>query len=110
MSRYIERESRPFWRGRLDEYLQATLVAIESSGVRLQVNLMPGVAVADQVLAVIDRDRDGMISTNEAAAYAELLKRDHHCFARHPTRCRVRGVPQAPESSPRSIWRIFQGP
>src|SRR5215813_1418725 len=59
-----------------DQYLQATLVAIEPSGVRLQINLTPGVAVAEQVLAQIDRDRDGVISTNEAAAYAESLKRD----------------------------------
>ena len=59
-----------------DQYLQATLVAIEPSGVRLQINLTPGVAVAEQVLAEIDRDRDGAISKNEAAAYAELLKRD----------------------------------
>ena len=59
-----------------DQYLQATLVAIEPSGVRLQINLTPGVAVAEQVLAKIDRDRDGAISKNEAAAYAELLKRD----------------------------------
>ena len=59
-----------------DQYLQATLVAIEPSGVRLQINLTPGVAVAEQVLAEIDRDRDGAISQNEAAAYAELIKRD----------------------------------
>ena len=61
---------------RLDEYLQATLVAIEPGDVRLQINLTPGVEVAEQVLAQIDRDRDGAISRNEAAAYAELLKRD----------------------------------
>ena len=57
-----------------DQYLQATLVAIEPSGVRLQINLTPGVAVAEQVLARIDRDRDGAISKNEAAVYAKLLK------------------------------------
>ncbi len=61
---------------RLDEYLQATLVAIEPGGIRLEINLTPGVAVAEQVLALIDRDRDGVISTNEAAAYGELLRRD----------------------------------
>jgi hypothetical protein len=61
---------------RLDEYLQATLVSIEPGGVRVQIILTPGVAVAEQVLGLIDRDRDGVISTNEAAAYAELLKRD----------------------------------
>ena len=59
-----------------DQYLQATLVAIEPSGVRLQINLTPGVAVAEQVIAQIDRDRNGTISKNEAATYAELLKRD----------------------------------
>ena len=59
-----------------DQYLQATLVAIEPSGVRLQINLTPGVAVAEQVITLIDRDRDGVIYTNEAAAYAESLKRD----------------------------------
>src|SRR6476659_4018767 len=61
---------------RLDEYLQATLVSIEPGGVRVQINLTPGVAVADQVLGLVDRDHDDLISTNETAAYAELLKRD----------------------------------
>jgi len=61
---------------RLDEYLQATLVSIEPSEVRLQINLTPGVAVADQVIQLIDHDRDGVISTNEATAYAKLLMRD----------------------------------
>ena len=61
---------------RLDEYLQATLVTIEPGEVRLQINLTPGVAVAEQVLHLIDRNRDGVISTNEATAYAKLLRRD----------------------------------
>lgn len=61
---------------REDEYLQATLVAIEPGGVRLHINLTPGIAVAEQVIARIDRDRDGAISEREAAAYAESLKRD----------------------------------
>lgn len=61
---------------RLDEYLQATLVTIEPHAVRLQINLTPGVAVADRILALIDHDRDGVISRKEAAAYAELLRRD----------------------------------
>ena len=59
-----------------DQYLQATLVAIEPSGVRLQINLTPGVAVAEQVIARIDRDRDGAISENEAVAYAKSLQSD----------------------------------
>ncbi len=61
---------------RLDEYLQATLVSIEPGAIKLQINLTPGVDVAQHVLAVIDRDHDGAISTSEAAAYAESLKHD----------------------------------
>ncbi len=61
---------------RLDEYLQATLVAIEPGRLRLEIDLTPGVAVAGQVLALIDRNHDGFISTNEAAAYANLLRSD----------------------------------
>jgi hypothetical protein len=60
----------------LDEYLQATLVEIGPEGIRLQMNLTPGVAVATKVIALVDRDGDGVISTNEAAAYLELLTRD----------------------------------
>ena len=59
-----------------DQYLQATLVAVEPGGIRLDINLTPGVAVAERVIAEIDRDRDGAISENEAAVYAESLKRD----------------------------------
>ena len=59
-----------------DQYLQATLVAIAPDGVTLQINFTPGIAVAEQVIALIDRDHDDVISANEVAAYAELLKRD----------------------------------
>lgn len=61
---------------RLDESLQATLVAIEPDGIRLQINLTPGAAVAEEILALIDPDRDGVIATREAVAYAAMLKRD----------------------------------
>src|SRR5438067_13175649 len=60
----------------LDEYLQATLVVIEPNDIRLQINLTPGVAVAEEVLGLIDHDRNGVISADEAAAYCELLKRE----------------------------------
>jgi hypothetical protein len=60
----------------LDEYLQATLATIEPGEVRLQINLTPGVAVAERVLRLIDHDRDGVISTNEATAYAKMLMND----------------------------------
>jgi hypothetical protein len=61
---------------RLDEYLQATLAVIERDRIRLQINLTPGVAVAENVLSLIDRDHDGLITTNEAVAYSQLLKSD----------------------------------
>ena len=61
---------------RLDEYLQAALVSIEPSAIKLQIHLAPGIAVAEPVLALMDRDGDGVISTNEATAYAQLLKHD----------------------------------
>jgi len=61
---------------RLDEYLQATIVAIEPDRIRLQINLTPGVTVSGQVLSLIDRDRDGVISTNEAVAYSDLIKHE----------------------------------
>lgn len=59
---------------RLDEYLQATLVSIEPDGICLRINLTPGVEVAEAVIASVDRDHDGIISPQEAAAYAEMLK------------------------------------
>ena len=61
---------------RLDEYLQATLVGIEPGGIKLMINLTPGVEVADEVLSRIDFNRDGLISESEAATYSELLRRD----------------------------------
>ena len=61
---------------RLDEYLQATVAIIEPDGIRLRINLTPGVDVADQVLAKIDLNRDAIISEKEAATYAESLRRD----------------------------------
>jgi hypothetical protein len=60
----------------LDEYLQATLVAVEPGDIRLKLNLTPGVEIADKVLNLIDHNGDGAISSDESAAYAELLKRD----------------------------------
>ena len=61
---------------RLDEYLQATIVSIEPEQIRVQINLNPGVAVAGEVLAQIDRDHDDTISEAEGAAYAATLQRD----------------------------------
>jgi hypothetical protein len=61
---------------RLDEYLQATRVSVATNHIALSIDLTPGVAVADQVLAVIDKDRDGRISDAEGAAYAQRVLKD----------------------------------
>jgi hypothetical protein len=54
---------------RRDEYLQAARIGIGPAHVQLQLDLTPGIAVADRVLAEIDADHDGAISAAEAQRY-----------------------------------------
>ena len=61
---------------RLDEYLQAVRVAVATNRIELSIDLTPGVAVAGQVLAVIDPDLDGRFSEEERAAYAQRVLKD----------------------------------
>lgn len=61
---------------RLDEYLQATTISVESDRVQAQVRLTPGVAVFPMVLANIDTNADGIISEAEQRAYAERVLGD----------------------------------
>jgi hypothetical protein len=61
---------------RLDEYLQATRIAIAINRIDFSIDLTPGVAVADQVLAMVDNDRDGRVSKEEVAAYAQCVLKD----------------------------------
>ena len=61
---------------RLDEYLQATTIAVEKDGLVLQLRLTPGVAVAGQVLASLDPNGDGTISDAQQRAYAEQVRHD----------------------------------
>ena len=61
---------------RLDEYLQATTMAVEKDHLVLQLRLTPGVAVAGQVLASLDADGDGTISDAEQRAEVEHVRRD----------------------------------
>ncbi len=61
---------RPARAHRLDEYLQATLIAVESDRVNVEIDLTPGVRVAELVLWLIDSDGDGRITDQEARAYA----------------------------------------
>ena len=50
---------------RLDEYLQATTIALERDRLVLQLRLTPGVAVAARVLASLDTNGDGTVSEGE---------------------------------------------
>ena len=45
---------------RRDEYLQAARLAVEPDRVELELDVTPGIAVADATIADLDRDRDGM--------------------------------------------------
>jgi len=61
---------------RLDEYLQATMFAVEKDRVVGTMRLIPGVAVAPLVLASIGINADGVISEAEQRAYAERVLGD----------------------------------
>jgi hypothetical protein len=58
------------WAHRLDEYLQATILAIERDHVEGFMRLVPGVAVSATVISSIDTNGDGTLSENERRAYA----------------------------------------
>ena len=42
----------------LDEYLQATRIAVDAIGSSLEIDLTPGAALAEQIFALLDRDSD----------------------------------------------------
>lgn len=58
---------------RLDEYLQATTIAVEKQRVQAEIRLVPGVAVFPTVFAGIDSDSDGVMSVAEQRAYAQRV-------------------------------------
>jgi hypothetical protein len=58
---------------RLDEYLQATRLSIGAERVDLEIDLTAGVNIASEVLAWVDTDGDGQISSAEGDAYARLV-------------------------------------
>jgi hypothetical protein len=55
---------------RRDEYLQAARLAIDPGRVQLELDLTPGIALAEAIIADIDRDRDGSLSQDEQRDYA----------------------------------------
>ena len=60
---------------RLDEYLQATLLSVDLGRVDLEIDLTPGIALASEVFAWVDTNRDGEISVAEGEAYARQMLR-----------------------------------
>ena len=61
---------------RLDEYLQAARLSLVPERVALELDLTPGVALAPEIIRIIDRDADATISSEEARAYGEAVMAD----------------------------------
>ena len=58
---------------RRDELLQAARIGVAADRVELELSLTPGVAVADDVIAAIDRDRNGVLSPEEQRLYTNQV-------------------------------------
>jgi hypothetical protein len=58
---------------RQDELLQAARLAIEPAGVNIELDLTPGMAIADAMVEEIDRDRDGAWSAAEQHGYSSRV-------------------------------------
>jgi len=56
---------------RLDELLQAARIAIGPDRVELEIDVTPGVAIADTFLASIDRDRNQSLSVEEQRRFVD---------------------------------------
>jgi len=55
---------------RRDEYLQAARLSVEPSRVAFELDLTPGIDIADSIIATIDSDGDASLSRDEQRAYA----------------------------------------
>ncbi len=63
---------------RLDEYLQASRIEISTSQVVVDLDLTPGSAIAESVVAAIDRNHDGRATLEEARAYGDAVLKSTH--------------------------------
>jgi hypothetical protein len=61
---------------RTDEYPQATIFSIEADHVNATMRLVPGIAVASAVIAIIDTNGDGVLSEREQRIYAQRVLTD----------------------------------
>ena len=66
----------PLQAHRLDEYLQATTIAVAKDRVSVELRLTPGVAVFAEVMKSIDPGGDGNIPPARQVAYARQVQRD----------------------------------
>ena len=58
---------------RRDELLQAARIGVAADRIELELSLTPGIAVADDVIGTIDRDRNGVLSPEEQRRYTEQV-------------------------------------
>jgi hypothetical protein len=61
---------------RLDEYLQAARISLARTQVALELDLTPGIEVADDIIPIIDGDADRRITPLEAEAYGRAVLED----------------------------------
>ena len=89
---------------RLDEYLHAARLGIDPDRVALQLDLTPGVALADRIAGELDRDRNGFISDDEIRSYAAVVQNDLTL-----TVDETRLQPRLVQSIPPALGAISQG-
>ena len=58
---------------RTDEYLQAARLGIEPGRAHVELDLTPGTALAEGVLAAVDSNRDGVLSADEQSTFATVV-------------------------------------
>jgi hypothetical protein len=58
---------------RLDELLQTARIDLRDDSVVIDLALTPGADLADAIVATIDRDRNGVMTADEQAAYAKAV-------------------------------------
>ncbi|MGA7238622.1 MAG: HupE/UreJ family protein [Bryobacteraceae bacterium] len=61
---------------RIDEYLQGTILSLETNRVQASMRLIPGILVAPSVIAGIDTNGDGAFSESEERTYARRVLGD----------------------------------
>jgi hypothetical protein len=56
---------------RRDEYLQAARLDVEPDRIEIDLDLTPGIDVADRIVAAVDRNHDGSLSPDEKRRYED---------------------------------------